>query len=431
MATLETGSPSVTATRGATASPLVSARVALPLIVVVGYVAFIMTGFGTDLGTWQPLPVFAFFGLCLIALQMLIAETKSPARIAYLALTSIFALIYAADITLNHAHHGAFTRNPLTYIILNTLLVIVFVVDAGARRRKYALAAASASPTGSATPVAAFSPYSYSAFAADFAGLSILFLIASILLSFLAQTGIVRVDLNATLGWHLPTTIQSLADLDRVVSLAGAGITLLLLGIIGVVTVAVNQSGRVGNDKDSAAVRGFGGALVRISRTAFSPVLLSLRLVLGPLIWLGSAFSIAYAAKAITDYLNSSAQSTGNIAALFNPLSHNSVTRYGQGLATVGLMMLAIATVIVSVAIVEHDLAIISRLLQVIATVGRAIALTLAFFTFSLACVNAVVNLASSVKNEPFQVGAFTILALVAGIAFAGYAAFAEQGKAA
>lgn len=431
MASMETRSPSITIPRTATASPMVSARVALPLLVVVGYVAFILTGFGTDLGSWQPLPVFTFFGLCLIALQILISETKSPARMAYVVLTSVFALIYAADITLNHARHGAFTRNPITYIVLNTLLVIVFVVDALTRRRKYALAAASAGTDGETATAAPYAPYSFNAFAADFAGLSILFLIASLLLSFLDQTGIVRVDLNATLGVHLPTTIQLLPDLDRVIALAGAGITLLLLGIIGVVTVAVNQSGRVGNEKDSAAVRGFGGALVRISRTAFSPVLLSLRMVLGPLIWLGSAFSIAYAAKAITDYLNSSAQSTGNIAALFNPLSHNSVTRYGQGLATVGLMLLAIATVIISVAIIEHDLTIIGRLLQIIATVGRAIALTLAFFTFSLACVNAVVNLASSVKNEPFQVGAFTILALVAGIAFAGYAAVIERSKTA
>jgi hypothetical protein len=359
----------------------------------------------------------------LLSLQLLLSRNRTPSRVAYVIFTSVFALVFAADITLNNASHGHWTREPLTYIILNALLYVVFIYDAIRRR----VDPASLGPT--AADMA--NQNIYSVLAGDFAGLAFLGFISEGLLVLLSNLGIVTVNLNSVLGLHLTSSIALLPDLNKVVALAAAAVTLLLLGIVGVLASAAgDQRGQLPQGGQNVqTVRTFGEAIVHIVSAALGPVLLSLRLVLGPLIWLGSAISISFAALKMTQYLNASAQSTGNVLALLNPFSETSIARYDLGLQSAGLILLAIATVIASLALVEHDTEIIGNLFQILGIFGRTVALTLAIFTFSLALVNAVVNLVTPVKNEPFQVGAFTLLALFAFGVFAAYTAITSGGK--
>ena len=63
-------------------------------------------------------------------------------------------------------------------------------------------------------------------------------------------------------------------------------------------------------------------------------MLLSLRLVLGPLVWLIPAFSMTALAQGITSYLDASARmSSGNVLDLINPVSQSSIQNIPTGLS--------------------------------------------------------------------------------------------------
>src|SRR5579859_4336862 len=82
----------------APARTLMPLRVSFPLIAILGYAAFLITGFGTHLDAWRPIPLYVFFGFLLFVLQANLVEARSPARLAYTAFASVFALLYAADV---------------------------------------------------------------------------------------------------------------------------------------------------------------------------------------------------------------------------------------------------------------------------------------------------------------------------------------------
>jgi hypothetical protein len=175
-------------------------------------------------------------------------------------------------------------------------------------------------------------------------------------------------------------------------------------------------------------VRRFGGSLQGILQTALNEVLLSLRLVLGPLVWLIPAFSIGNLAKQVVVYLNlSSSAKDSTILDLFNPLSKTSRAHFDMGIATVALGVVAVAAVILAVAVVEHDGRILRRTLAIVRLIGRTLAVTLAFFLYSLAALNAFAVLLFDSRAEPFQVGAPGLLALVAFAAFVFYSALDEH----
>lgn len=430
--TTATAAPTTTAARFKLPSP----QVALPLLAILGYTAFLITGFGVKLGTWQPLPIYIYLSLMLLSLQAVISENRSLPRIIYIFLTSGFAVVYAAEVFFNQSPN--FVREPWTYIVMNALLIGVFIFDAVDRRRATPQGLSGSATSGRLgnipprTP-SQMQPFSFGAFAIDFAGLAILFFIAYGLLNLLsaynfAQTGEppvhVVIDLHQTLGLSIPN-IRTLPDLDLLIAIASTAVCLLMLGIVGVLATATNQS--QSEHYNSSAVRSFGGSLAHVARVASNEVLLSLRLVLGPLVWLIPAFSIAVFSKQFTTYLNIAALRTDNIVNLFNPLSSSSQMGFENALLDLGLGIIAVAAVILAVAVVEHESAIISRTLEILGIAGRTVALTLALFMLSLAAVNAVVNIVTPIKNEPFQVGASTVLALLAGIGFALYAAIREQ----
>jgi uncharacterized membrane protein len=419
-------------------------QISLPVIALLGYAALFVTGFGTYLGAFQPVPMYAYFSLLLLVLQMAISENHTIARAAYVVLTSIFAIVYAGEVVFNRSPEN-FTRNPYTYIVLNILLVLVFVYGAVDRRRKVpgglqaALPHLKRMPAVSATRLA---PMSYAAFGVDFVGLAILFFIAAFLLdllglhivpsffNFAPRPSYVIVDLNATLGVSLASPLNYLESLDLTIALAASGVALLLLGIVGVLA-AGGMRGMPASSESSTgvrAVRSFGGSLWRILSMSSDEVLLSLRLVLGPIFWLIPAFSIAIFSQQFTAYLNRVAQSPGrSILDLFNPVSPNSRAGYGQGLGDFALAVAAVAAVLLTVAVVEHDLAIIGHTLRIFRVAGRTVALTLAFFIYSLAAFNAVAVLVRITRLEPFQVGAAGALALLAAIGIAAYTAVHQQ----
>lgn len=404
-------------------SRVLSPQVLLPFIVIFGYVAFLITGIDAGRNSGrdpvQPIALYVYFSALLILLQLAISETRTLGRALYVFAAGAFAIIYAGEVMFNAEGHkpGNFTLSAWTYIIINALLLIVFIVDAISRRLP--------SRGSGSSWLRQLSPISYRALAADFGGLAILFFVAAFLLDLLGRrqvfqalglnpgTPYVVVDLNTTLGLRLPEPINRLEAVDVGIGFAALAVSLLLLVIVGALTIstAPNKAAAENEAEDR-----FGGALQGILGEAVDQTLLSLRLVLSPLIWLIPAFSIGNFARNVADYLRTSARNPNSqILDLFNPVNANSL----ENLPTLGVVLLlaalAVGTVILSVAIVEHDLGVVRHTVRIFAVAGRIAGLTLGFFLYSLAALNAGAILFLFTKAEVFQVGTGGLLALLIG----------------
>lgn len=412
-------------------------QVLLPLIVILGYVAFLITGIaaaGNDsLADNPPVILYVYFSLLLVLLQIAISENRSLGRLLYVFIASGFAIVYAGEAIFNAEGHkpGNFTRAALTYIIINVLLFVVFVYDAINRRRMRPSSLTAGGVEDADAPRTRTSPISYGSFATDFAGLAILCFIAAFLLDTLGQRTVlgwigiklggpyVVVDLNQLFGLNLPAPISHLEGLDLGIGFAAAAVSLLLLVIVGALTL----SG--GENPAANLLRGeqrFGSVLQRILSQAVDQTFLSLRLVLSPLIWLIPAFSIAGFTNNVAAYLHISAHApTSGILDLFNPFNANSLNNLPNLGAVLLLGAIAIGTVILSVAVVEHDSNVILHTLGIFRVAGRIAGLTLGFFLYSLAALNAGAVLFLGTHAEPFQVSTGGLLALLVGIAVAIY----------
>jgi hypothetical protein len=390
-----------------------TARGYLPMFVFLAYTAFLLTGFGSRLGNLQPIPIYIFFSLLLLTLQETIAAHRSHGRFAYIFLTSAFSVLYAADLVFKPFPRGSFTLNPATYIVVNLLLVLIYLWDVLNRRRQR--------PEGIRGSLA-----NYSILAADFAGLAVVFFVSSLLLDLLGPQYVLHlfglhpwkpyivINLNTALHWNLKSPIDQLQGFDFVAGLVATAITFLFLVIVGVLLPAPGST--VGGQR-----LGFNATLRAVAREAADQVSYSLSLVLGPLVWLVPAFSIAYFSQMVTRYLNLSATSKGTVLDLFNPFSETSRANYTMGLATLLLGLFALAMVVLAVAIVEHNRAIVNHTLRIFSAASRAVLLIWAFFIYSLAVINAIVNLLGITQLRPFQVGAPGLIALVLGIGFFVY----------
>jgi len=266
----------------------------------------------------------------------------------------------------------------------------------------------------------------YSILAADFAGLAVVFFVSAFLLDLLGPQLIphllglhpwkpyITINLNTALHWNLKSPIDQLQGFDFVAGLVALAITFLFLVIVGVLLP--------GPRSDAAGQRlGFNATLRAIGREAADQIGYSLSVVLGPLVWLVPAFSIAHFSRMITEYLNVSARSKGTILDLFNPFSETSRTNYAMGITTLLLGAFALAMVVLAVAIVEHDRAIIGHTLAIFSSASRAVLLIWAFFIYSLAVINAIAILLGITNARPFQVGAPGLIALVLGVGFFVY----------
>ena len=394
----------------------------LPIVGILGYVAFLITGFGTGLSpAQQPLVLYVYLSLMLIVFQIVILKNPAPATLIYVFLTSGFAILYAADFSF-FRRNNIFVGHGVTYIVINTLLFLVFLYDAFNRRhaRPQPLdpTAGDEEPAGplhvSRQPRLA--PLSFGAFAVDFASLAVISYVAWLLLNAVASLLSFQVDIS---GLRLPG-IATLNDLDRDIAVGATGVALALVVLASLLAVTAGD--------DTVAVEQFGRLNVRIIGDALNDALLSLRLVLGPLLWLLPAFSIANFSRNTVDFLNASAHAPGNpYLNLFNPFSANSLAHARDGVQSIVLFGVAVAAVILAVAVIEHNTTIFGRALRIAGIAGRALALLSALFFISLAVINAFLILIRAVNVTPFQLGAPILIALAAFVSFLAYSSVRER----
>jgi hypothetical protein len=377
------------------------ARGWFPLIGLLLYAAFITSGFGAGLGAWRPIPIYVFFGFLIFLLQANLIRRRSVSAIAYTAFATIFALVFAADVVFNTSATGHFTRSPITYLIINALLFVALIYDVVARR----MGSQQAARMGFVSPLA---------LAVDFSELAIVMYVAALLVNLLrlGTPPFVVINLDQTLGLHLPDRIANLQDLDAGIALVATALMLLFLGIVGGVA-----SGQPTVDFGQSAVTNVQGVLGTVLRITWDGVSRSLRLVLGPLVYVGSGLSVALLAREVTDFF-AQAQESSNVVDLLNPFGPTSQARYAQGLFTVLLTAIAVITIILSVALVEQNATVIRRTIGLLLRAGQTAALTLAFFMFSLAFLNAALVFFGVTRLEPFQVSAPALVALLVAGAF-------------
>lgn len=415
------------------------------LIVIAGYVAFLMAGFATGLDAFtaydvRSLPLYVFCGLLLLVLQWQVIvsvnrpiEGADPAgegtgalaarqqnahislfRILYTFVTSAFALVYMGQALFFRGPNNI-TRQPITYIALNALAILVLLSDflyrrsynqlVGTRLGRRVIEALDQPGQQRFESRDLTSPFLK--LAVDIGGIGAFCYLAWAILWVLAalQPPYVIVDVHQ-LG--LPG-ITRLQDLDLVLALCITALTLALAVMHG---LSLNGT-RAPRNLDP---RDFWRGLLRTARVSGEQGLLSLRFVLGPLIWLIPAFSIGTFAAQTTDYFRLAARTAGSgVWDLFNPFSQSSIHNYGRGTLVIALALVAVAAVIVASVVVEHNFAIFKLILERLRDAGRGVALVLFLFLLSLAVINAVAVLTVRAE-EPFQLGAATLVALMLAV---------------
>jgi hypothetical protein len=411
------------------AHPSAHWRSYLPLFVILAYTAFLVTGFGTKLGSLQPLPVYAFICLVLLTLQESIAADRSFAHFLYITIAAGFAVIYAGAVMFG-TRALDFTRNPLTYVVLNALLFVVFLADVTGRRIQRARRDRAASDAGQ--PVSSRRPAaSYGDTAANFGAAAVFFLASAFLLDLLGNQYVLQrfglrigsppyvvVDLNPLFHLSLNSPVNLLEGMDLVLGLAASAGAGIFLVIAGVMLPSGEEAGADGTP--------FG----RVVWVALSQALYGLRLVLTPLIWLIPAFSIGFFAQQVTRYFNLSAKAPGSWLELLNPFSPTARANLGLGLSTFVFAAVAWCAMLLAVALMEQDRTVVPRALRMYLALGRSIALTLAFFMYTLTVINIVVVLLGITEAKPFQVGLPSLLALLIGIVWLMVESARDRGSA-
>ncbi len=142
-------------------NPQAAARGYIPIFVFLAYAAFLITGFGTTLGAWRPVPIYIFSALLLLTFQETIAAHRSHGRFVYTFVTSAFAVLFAGDAVFHPFTKGNFALSPYTYIVVFAEIGVVYLWEVVTRRMQH--------PDGLRGSLR-----SYTILAADFAGLAIL-----------------------------------------------------------------------------------------------------------------------------------------------------------------------------------------------------------------------------------------------------------------
>src|SRR5215469_7894394 len=92
--------------------------VVIPTVMLLGYVAMLVSGYSTGFGSLQSLPLYIYCSLLLLYFQAYISVTYSAWRLLYIFLSSSFVVLFAAEILYNTSPDN-FTRSPYTYIVIN------------------------------------------------------------------------------------------------------------------------------------------------------------------------------------------------------------------------------------------------------------------------------------------------------------------------
>jgi hypothetical protein len=389
--------------------PPSSARAILPLLVFMGYLAFLSSGFGAVLGKFQALPLYLFLAMLLLTLQDIVAPYRSLARFVFSIAASSFALLFALDAVYQPLGTHSFTRSPWTYLLLNIVLIVFYaILAAGATRR---------SPAGGGTPG------SYGRLAADFAGAALLFFVLGFLADLVGHNFVLRglgitpwpplVEVSLRQLFHLSPNgpIDLLQGVDVALGLICAAVALGFLVVVGALL-------------PSGAAASAAGTTTRTLRSILASVGASmnesLSVALTPFAWLIPAFSIAYLANLTTGFLNEAAAARVGVLQLFNPFSPTSLSHIGEGFGTVLVIALAVASAVVAVAVSERDREVLRHMLRVVLASGRTVLLIGGIYILSLALINAVVIILRVTDVTPFQVGApgFILLLIAGGLLY-------------
>jgi hypothetical protein len=378
------------------ASSLVDAnirRIAIPVLVVLGYVAFILAGynpFGLPFVKGNEalaLPLYFFFALALLTFEVVIAQPGTWGLQIYVTLTSAFTLAFVA----NAAYFGAandLAHSSTTYLVINVAALFAFI---------FGLIAQQMTARERTIPGAEGAPNGYSRVATALLSLALLGFLFWGLLAFVEEQLHVRVPLSGleSIG------VTTLGDLDRDIGLAALFLALVVMVIVGLFS---------GGQAFLTTLRDILGSAVEESGYA-------LRFVLSPFIWIVPAVSLAVFSRQVTQTLvAASANTTGSVGELFNPFSSASQSNYLAALTNLALGVLAVFAVILAVAVLEYSRPAIARALQIIAGTGRAVGVVLILFLLSLAVLNALLILTNVSLARPFQLGATSLVALVTAI---------------
>ncbi len=378
------------------ASSLVDAsvrRVAIPVLVVLGYVAFILAGynpFGLPFVKGNEalaLPLYFYFALALLTFEIAIAEPGTWGLQIYVTLTSAFTLGFVAN-TVFFGASNDLAHNPTTYLVINVAALFAFI---------FGLVTQQMTASGRITPGDGAAPGGYSRVATALTGLALLGFLFWGLLAFVEEQLGVRVPISGleSIG------VTTLGDLDRDIGLGALFLALVVMVIVGLFS---------GGQAFLTTLRNILGSAVEESGYA-------LRFVLSPFIWIVPAVSLAVFSRQVTQTLvTASANTTGSVWELFNPFSPASQSNYVAALTNLALGVLAVFAVILAVAVLEYSRPAITRALQIIAGTGRALGVVLILFLLSLAVLNALLILTNVSLARPFQLGATSLVALVTAI---------------
>jgi hypothetical protein len=368
-------------------------RVAIPTLVVLGYVAFVLAGYNPFGLPFTPgnealaLPLYAYFGLVLLIFDFVISERRSWGLLLYVVLTSAFTLGLVA----NASYFGAKTdlaHNPALYLVINIAAAPIFL---------YGLITQQITVSGRTTTGDGAAPGVYSRIATGLMGLSLLGFLFWGILAFVEK----QLQVVVTLPGLESIGVTTLGDLDRDIGLGALFLALVVIVIVGLFTGG----------------QAFLTTLQRILGSAVEESGYALRYVLSPFIWIVPAISLAVFSRQVTQTLvQASANTTGPVWELFNPFSPASQSNYLAALTNLGLGVLAVFAVILAVAALEYSRPAIGRALQIIADTGRALGVVLIVFLLSLAVLNALLILINVSTARPFQLGATSLVALVAAI---------------
>jgi hypothetical protein len=383
-------------------------RVAIPVLVVLGYVAFILAGYNpftfpfVDGNQALALPLYFFFALALLTFEVAIAQPGTWGLQIYVTLTSAFTLGFVAN-TAFFGGQSDLAHNPTTYLVINVAALLVFIYGLITQQMAYgkdvAGGGADAAPRG------------YSRVATALTGLALLGFLFWGVLGFVEE----QLGVKITLSGLESIGITTLSELNRDVGLGALFLALVVMVIVGLFT---------GGQTFLSTLRDIFGSAVEESGY-------TLRFVLSPFIWIVPAVSLAVFSRQVTQTLVDASAHTDTarpVWDLFNPFSPVVQANYLAALTNLALGVLAVFAVILAVAVLEYSRPAITRALQIIAGTGRAVGVVLILFLLSLAVLNALLILINVSPARPFQLGATSLVALVSAIIL--FAISAREGSA-
>jgi hypothetical protein len=408
-------------------------------LILTSLVVLLITGFWTSLQKYQSLPLYLYLVLLLLTLQGAALTTQRMRDRLFLIVSSLLAAVYISIITYGPKIFSV-VKNPLTYVVVNSAFIAIFLIDAVVRMRDRLRLPlpqiAVDSPEVRADTQARIRTIRIAgAIAADGVGLAVVLFFIEQGLVFL-QSASQQDSFFSSLLIHparnCPSSaltdvqgnicvpilskdpaIRSMAAFDTVLVSVGIALTLFSLALVGAQIVRRNQPG--GED-----VRRYLGSLGDILGGSLEQLRLSAKRVGVPVVWLIPSYFIAALSQRIVAYYNTNASypnvSTSQIFFQIN-LSSPSISSIAEG-----ILISALALVGTLLAIVIYaDREVFRLAWGSLRLAGRILAFCVFPIIFGLAAINVAAIAALPFKvTAPFQVGLLGWLTVVVFVLYIG-----------